>query len=482
MKLNDATLLKTRCYINGKWVPSAESVIEITNPATGASLAKVPSLGAKETRAAIDAAAKAWPEWRSFTAHHRSTLLRRWSTLILENIDDLATILTSEQGKPKTEAQGEISYAAAYIEWFAEEGRRAYGELIPTHSPDKRLVVSKEPVGICAAITPWNFPAAMITRKVAAALAAGCPIVVKPAAETPLTAFALAELAERAGIPAGVFSVITGDAVAIGGEMTSNPSVRKLSFTGSTKIGRLLMEQCAPSLKKLSLELGGNAPFIVFDDADIDSAVEGAMASKFRNAGQTCVCTNRFYIQRGIHDTFVERLTQAVISLRTGNGLEDSITQGPLIDDNAVDKVEKHIADALSKGATLVHGGTRDKLGGLFFEPTVISGVTADMLVSSEETFGPLAPISIFDTEEEVLALANASEFGLASYFYTTDLSRAWRLSEHLEAGMVGVNTGLISTEIAPFGGIKQSGIGREGARQGLEEYLTTKYVCFAGI
>jgi succinate-semialdehyde dehydrogenase/glutarate-semialdehyde dehydrogenase len=432
MKLNDSTLLKTECYINGKWVSSAGSTIEIRNPATEASLAKVPSLGAKETRAAIDAAAKAWPEWRGFTAHYRSTLLRRWATLILENIDDLATILTSEQGKPITEARGEISYAASYIEWFAEEGRRAYGELIPTHDPDKRLMVSKEPVGVCAAITPWNFPAAMITRKVAAALAAGCPIVVKPAAETPLSAFALAELAERSGIPAGVFSVITGDAIAIGGEMTSNPTVRKLSFTGSTKVGRLLMQQCAPSLKKLSLELGGNAPFIVFDDADIDAAVEGAMASKFRNAGQTCVCTNRFYIQRGIHDTFVERLIQAVKDLRTGNGLEDLITQGPLIDRDAIDKVEKHIADALSKGASLVRGGTRDKLGGLFFEPTVISGVTTDMLVSSEETFGPLAPISIFDTEEEVISLANASEFGLAAYFYTTDLSRAWRLPECL--------------------------------------------------
>ncbi|OMH37970.1 NAD-dependent succinate-semialdehyde dehydrogenase [Motiliproteus sp. MSK22-1] len=478
MNLNDPTLLRTGAFINGRWLSSDET-IEVTNPATGEILAEVPDFGQVEARSAIRAADVAWPLWREKTAAERSRMLRKWATLIQDNLEDISRILTLEQGKPLTESRGEIAYALSYLEWFAEEGRRAYGELIPPPSRDKRILINKEPVGVCAAITPWNFPAAMITRKTGAALAAGCPIVVKPASQTPLTALALAELANRAGIPPGVFSVITGSARAIGAEMTSSTIVRKLSFTGSTEIGRLLMEQSGKTLKKLSLELGGNAPFVVFDDADIDTAVSGAIASKFRNTGQTCVCTNRFYVQRGVYQQFIDKLRIAVSELRVGNGMENDSTQGPLIDQSAVAKVEEHIADALSKGATLVFGGHRHDLGGQFFEPTILSGISSEMLIAQEETFGPLAPISVFDDEKEALALANQTEFGLAAYFYTADVSRSWRFSEALEVGMVGVNTGIISTEVAPFGGIKQSGLGREGGRQGLDEYLVDKYVCF---
>jgi succinate-semialdehyde dehydrogenase/glutarate-semialdehyde dehydrogenase len=454
----------------------------VTNPATGAALGTVPQMGAAETRRAIAAANAAWPAWRKKTAKERATLLRTWQQLMLDNAEDLALLMTAEQGKPLAESRGEISYAASFIEWFAEEGKRVAGDTLQSPWPDRRLLVTKEPIGVCAAITPWNFPSAMITRKAGPALAAGCPMVVKPAELTPFSALALAVLAERAGIPAGVFSVITGASRAIGGEMTANPTVRKLTFTGSTAVGRLLMEQCAPTIKKLSLELGGNAPFIVFDDADLDAAVEGAIASKYRNAGQTCVCANRIYVQDGIYDAFAAKLVAAVAKLKVGNGVEAGVTQGPLIEDKAVLKVEEHIADALQKGARLLAGGKRHALGHSFFQPTVLADVTAAMLVASEETFGPLAPLFRFHSDEEAIALANDTEFGLAAYFYSRDMGRIWRVAEGLESGMVGVNTGLISNEIAPFGGVKQSGLGREGSHYGMDDYLVIKYICLGGI
>ncbi len=477
MKLQDSNLLRQQCYVNGQWV-GGEADFPVRNPANGAELARVPRLGAAETRAAIAAADAAWPEWRSRTAKERAAVLSRWFELMNQHADDLALLMTSEQGKPLAEAKGEVLYAASFVEWFAEEGKRAYGETIPAVAADKRMLVIKQPIGVCAAITPWNFPAAMITRKVAPALAAGCTVVVKPAEQTPLTALALAELAHRAGFPAGVFNVITGDPVAIGGELTSNPTVRKLSFTGSTEVGRLLMGQCAPSIKKLSLELGGNAPFIVFDDADLDAAVEGAMISKYRNTGQTCVCANRLLVQDGIYEAFAAKLAAKVATLKVGEGTEAGVTQGPLIDADALDKVEAHIADAVAHGARVLAGGRRHEKGGTFFQPTVLADVTPQMRVAREETFGPVAPLFRFKTEEEAIALANATEFGLASYFYSRDIGRIFRVGEALEYGMVGVNTGLISNEVAPFGGIKQSGLGREGSKYGLEEYLEVKYLC----
>ncbi|MDK9691958.1 NADP-dependent succinate-semialdehyde dehydrogenase [Azospira sp.] len=477
MKLEDSNLLRQQCYLNGQWV-GGESDFPVRNPASGAELARVPRLGAAETRAAIAAADAAWPAWRGRTAKERAGVLRRWFELMNQHADDLALLMTSEQGKPLAEARGEVAYAASFVEWFAEEAKRAYGETIPAVAADKRMLVIKQPIGVCAAITPWNFPAAMITRKVAPALAAGCTVVVKPAEQTPLTALALAELAHRAGFPAGVFNVITGDPVAIGGELTSNPTVRKLSFTGSTEVGRLLMGQCAPSIKKLSLELGGNAPFIVFDDADLDAAVEGAMISKYRNTGQTCVCANRLLVQDGIYEAFAARLAAKVATLKVGEGTEAGVTQGPLIDADALAKVEAHIADAVAHGARVLAGGRRHEKGGTFFQPTVLADVTPQMRVAREETFGPVAPLFRFQTEEEAIALANATEFGLASYFYSRDIGRIFRVGEALEYGMVGVNTGLISNEVAPFGGIKQSGLGREGSKYGLEEYLEVKYLC----
>lgn len=481
--LKDPSLLRHQCYINGAWVDAPDgATLAVHNPANGAALGTVPYMGAADTAAAISAANAAWPAWRKKTAKERSALLRKWNDLMLENADDLAMIMTVEQGKPLAEAKGEIGYAASFIEWFAEEAKRVAGETLQSPWPDRRLVVTKEPIGVCAAITPWNFPSAMITRKVGPALAAGCPIVVKPAELTPYSALALAVLAERAGIPAGVFNVITGDARAIGGEMTSNPVVRKLSFTGSTAVGRLLMQQCAPTIKKLSLELGGNAPFIVFDDADLDAAVEGAIASKYRNAGQTCVCANRLYVQDGVYDAFAAKLVAAVAKLKVGNGAEAGVTQGPLIEEKAVVKVEQHIADAVAKGGKVLTGGARHALGHGFFQPTIIADVNSDMLVASEETFGPLAPLFRFHKDEEVLAMANNTEFGLAAYFYSRDIGRIWRVAEGLESGMVGVNTGLISNEIAPFGGVKQSGLGREGSSYGMDDYLVIKYICMGGI
>ncbi len=437
-------------------------------------------MGAAETRRAIDAANAAWPAWRKKTAKERAAILRKWHDLMIAHADDLALILTTEQGKPLAEAKGEIGYAASFLEWFAEEGKRVYGDTIPTPAADKRIVVTKEPVGVCAAITPWNFPAAMITRKVGPALAAGCPIVVKPAEATPFSALAMAVLAERAGVPAGVFSVVTGEPKAIGGELTSNPIVRKLSFTGSTPVGRLLMAQCAATVKKVSLELGGNAPFIVFDDADLNAAVEGAIASKYRNSGQTCVCTNRFYVHEKVYDAFAEKLTAAVAKLKVGPGTEAGVVQGPLINGAAVRKVEAHIADALDKGARVTTGGQRHPLGHGFFEPTVLTGVTPDMKVAKEETFGPLAPLFRFSTEEEAIRYANDTEFGLAAYFYSRDIGRVWRVAEALEYGMVGINAGIISNEVAPFGGVKQSGLGREGSHYGIDDYVVIKYMCVA--
>lgn len=472
-------LIREACYIDGQWVGAdSGETIAVTNPATGEQLGTVPKCGADETRLAIAAAEAAFPAWRAKTAKERAVILRRWYELMMTNQEELARILTIEQGKSLTESRGEIAYGASFIEWFAEEGKRLYGEVIPGHMADKRIVVLKQPIGVAAAITPWNFPNAMITRKAGPALAAGCPIVIKPAAQTPYSALALAVLAEEAGIPAGVFNVLTGSASAIGGEMTANPVVRKLSFTGSTEIGRLLMRQSADTIKKLSLELGGNAPFIVFDDADLDAAVAGAMASKYRNSGQTCVCSNRLYVQSGVYDAFVDKLAAAAKALKVGNGLDAGTDQGPLIDDNAVAKVEEHVADALAKGGRLVAGGHRHALGGTFFEPTVIADATQDMLVAGEETFGPLAPVIRFDTEEEAIAMANDTEFGLAAYFYSTNLSRVWRVAEGIESGMVCVNSGILSTEVAPFGGVKQSGLGREGSRHGIDEYVEMKYVC----
>jgi succinate-semialdehyde dehydrogenase/glutarate-semialdehyde dehydrogenase len=483
LKLNDPSLLRAQCFIDGRWCDADDgATIAVVNPATGETLGSVPKMGAAETRRAIDAANAAWPAWRKKSAKERATILRRWNDLMLEHADDLALIMTAEQGKPLAEAKGEITYAASFLEWFAEEGKRIEGDTMPSPWPDRRVLVTKEPIGVCAAITPWNFPAAMITRKAGPALAAGCPMVVKPAELTPFSALALALLAERAGVPKGVFSVLTGDSKAIGGEMTSNPVVRKLTFTGSTQVGRILMEQCAPTIKKLSLELGGNAPFIVFDDADLDAAVEGAIASKYRNAGQTCVCANRIYVQDGVYDAFADKLVAAVAKLHVGNGQEAGVTQGPLIEEKAVRKVEEHIADALSKGARLLAGGERHALGHSFFQPTVLADVTSAMQVATEETFGPLAPLFRFKDEDEVINMANSTEFGLAAYFYARDIGRVWRVADALESGMVGVNTGLISTEIAPFGGVKQSGLGREGSRYGIEDYLVVKYICMGGL
>ena len=483
LTLKDPSLLRQQCYIAGQWCDAdGGATISVTNPATGETLGSVPKMGAAETRRAIEAANAAWPEWRKKPAKTRAAILRKWNDLILANADDLAALMTAEQGKPLSESKGEITYAASFIEWFGEEAKRIAGETLASPWPDKRVVVTREPIGVSAAITPWNFPSAMITRKAGPALAAGCPMVVKPAELTPFSALALAVLAERAGIPPGVFSVITGASREIGGEMTSNPIVRKLSFTGSTAVGRLLMEQSAPTIKKLSLELGGNAPFIVFDDADLDAAVEGAIASKYRNAGQTCVCANRIYVQDGVYNSFASKLVEAVRKLKVGNGADDGVTQGPLIEEKAVLKVEGHIADALGKGARLLLGGKRHELGHSFFQPTVLADVGADMLVAREETFGPLAPLFRFKTDEEAVALANDTEFGLAAYFYSRDIGRIWRVAEGLESGMVGVNTGLISTEIAPFGGVKQSGLGREGSTHGIDDYLVIKYICMGGI
>jgi succinate-semialdehyde dehydrogenase/glutarate-semialdehyde dehydrogenase len=483
LNLKDPALLRQQCYIDGAWCDARDAAtIAVVNPATGETLGTVPRMGALETAHAIAAANAAWPAWRKKGARERGLILRKWNDLMIENADDLALIMTAEQGKPLAESKGEIAYAAAFIEWFAEEGKRIEGDTLQSPWPDRRLLVTREPIGVCAAITPWNFPAAMITRKAGPALAAGCPMVVKPAELTPFSALALAVLAERAGLPKGVFSVVTGDSKAIGAEMTSNPLVRKLSFTGSTQVGRMLMEQCAPTIKKLSLELGGNAPFIVFDDADLDAAVEGAIASKYRNAGQTCVCANRLYVQDGVYQRFADKLVAAVARLKVGNGQEAGVTQGPLIEEKAVRKVEQHIADALAKGARLLAGGKRHALGHSFFEPTVLADVTSDMQVASEETFGPLAPLFRFTTEDDVIAMANDTEFGLAAYFYSRDIGRVWRVADALESGMVGVNTGLISTEVAPFGGVKQSGLGREGSRYGIDDYLVIKYICMGGL
>jgi succinate-semialdehyde dehydrogenase/glutarate-semialdehyde dehydrogenase len=480
MKLQDASLLRMQAYINGRWEDAdSAATLDVLNPATGTRLGTVPDLGVAQVRRSIQAAHKALPGWASRTARDRSVILRRWFDLILANQDDLATIMTAEQGKPWAEAKGEIAYAASYIEWFAEEGKRLYGDIIPGHQPDKRLLVIRQPVGVVAAITPWNFPSAMITRKAGAALAAGCTFVVKPAAQTPYSALALAELAARAGVPEGVLNIVTGSAAReMGNELTSNPLVRKLTFTGSTAVGKMLMRQCAGTLKKVSLELGGNAPFIVFEDADLDAAVAGAINSKYRNTGQTCVCTNRFLVQGSVYDEFTRRLVEAVSKLRVGNGLEGVTDQGPLIDSKALEKVEEHLADAVGNGAKVAHGGKRHALGGTFFEPTVLTQVRPDMLLAREETFGPVAPLFRFETEAEAIRIANDTEFGLAAYVYTRDLSRSWRVSESLEYGMVGLNTGLISTEVAPFGGMKESGMGREGSRYGLLDYTELKYLC----
>jgi len=481
--LKNEFLLRQRCFIRGAWTEADDGrTIPVRNPATGEVLGTVPRMGAAEAARAVRAAAGAFPAWRARTAKDRAAILRRWFDLITANREDLATLMTAEQGKPMTESRGEIAYAAGYVEWYAEEAKRIYGDTIPPHQADKRIVVLKQPVGVVAAITPWNFPSAMITRKAGPALAAGCTVVAKPASATPFSALALAALGEEAGLPPGAFNVITGDSPAIGRELTQNPLVRKLSFTGSTEIGKQLMAQCSSTVKKVSLELGGNAPFIVFDDADLEAAVEGAMQSKYRNSGQTCICTNRILVQDGILEPFTRKLSEAVGRLKVGDGLRAETQQGPLIDEAAVRKVEEHIAEAVAKGARVVIGGARHALGGTFFQPTVLAGVTAEMRVSREETFGPVAPVFRFATEEEAIRMANDTEFGLAAYFYTRDLSRAWRVSERLEYGMVGLNTGLISTEVAPFGGMKESGIAREGSRYGIEPYLEIKYVCVGGI
>src|SRR5580704_16614126 len=483
LELKDAGLLRTQAYVAGEWAAANNGATrDVLNPATGQKLGTVPNMGTGETRRAIEAAAAALPAWAKKTAQERALILRRWYELMLANQEDLARIMTAEQGKPLAEARAEIAYAAGFIEWFGEEGKRLYGDVIPGHQADKRILVLRQPVGVVAAITPWNFPAAMITRKAAPALAAGCTFVCKPATQTPYSALALAHLAERAGVPRGVLSVLTGDSAAIGGEMTSHRAVRKLSFTGSTEVGKKLMAQCVGTLKKLSLELGGNAPFIVFEDADLDAAVAGTIASKYRNTGQTCVCANRLFVQASIYDEFVRKLTAAVAKLAVGDGLAGRTDQGPLIDAKALAKVEEHIADAVSKGAKIAAGGKRHALGGTFFQPTILTDVNSSMLVAREETFGPVAPLFRFKSEEEAVRLANDTEFGLAGYFYTRDLARAWRVSEALECGIVGLNTGIISTEVAPFGGIKESGIGREGSKYGILDYTELKYVCVGGI
>jgi succinate-semialdehyde dehydrogenase/glutarate-semialdehyde dehydrogenase len=479
----DTKLFRQACYIDGAWVGAGSGgTIDVDNPATGETLGTVPRFGRSETRTAIEAAARAFPSWRRKTAKERATIMRRFFDLMMANQEDLAQLMTAEQGKPIAESRGEVAYAASFLEWFGEEAKRVYGDTIPGHQPDKRILVVKEPIGVVACITPWNFPLAMITRKAGPAIAAGCTVVLKPASQTPFSALALAELAERAGVPKGVFNVITGSASEIGGELTGNPIVRKLSFTGSTEIGKLLMAQCATTVKKLSLELGGNAPFIVFDDANLDAAVEGAIQSKYRNTGQTCVCANRLLVQDTVYDAFADKLAVAVGKLNPAPGSDATATQGPLIDDKAVEKVESHIADARSKGARVLVGGKRHALGGRFFEPTILVDVTPAMAVAREETFGPVAPLFRFKTEDEAIALANDTEFGLAAYFYGRDVGRIWRVAEALEYGIVGINTGIISTEVAPFGGVKESGLGREGSKYGLEEFLEIKYLCLGGI
>ena len=483
MKLNDSSLFRRQNYIDGAWCDAEKGdVIEVDNPATGEIIGTVPRAGTAETRRAIEAANRALGPWRARTAGDRAKIMRAWFNLMHDNVDDLALIMTLEQGKPLAEARGEVAYAASFIEWFAEEGKRLYGDTIPAHQADKRIVVIKEPIGVCAAITPWNFPAAMITRKVGPALAAGCTMVVKPASQTPFSALALAELGERAGLPAGVMSVLAGTSSEIGSEMTSNPIVRKLTFTGSTEIGKVLMKQCADTVKKATMELGGNAPFIVFDDADLDDAVEGALASKYRNAGQTCVCANRLLVQDGVYDTFLDKLASAVSSMKVGKGTDDGVMIGPLIDQAAVAKTEEHIDDAVAKGGRVIVGGSRHELGGNFFQPTIVADVTTNMAVAKEETFGPMAPIFRFKDETEAILMANDTEFGLAAYFYARDIGRIWRVSEGVEYGIVGINTGIISTEVAPFGGMKESGLGREGSKYGIDDYVEVKYLCIGGI
>ncbi len=483
LKLSDPKLFRQQAYIDGAWVDAdSKKTKPVNNPATDEILGSVPDMGTDETRRAIEAANRAWPAWRAKTGKERAAILRKWFELMMANQQDLAILMTAEQGKPLAEAKGEVAYAAGFIEWFGEEAKRAYGDTIPSHAADRRIVVLKEPIGVTVAITPWNFPAAMITRKAGAALAAGCPMVIKPASQTPFSALALAELGERAGIPKGVLSVVTGSASKIGAEMTSNPIVRKLSFTGSTDIGKQLAQECAGTIKKMSLELGGNAPFIVFDDADLDEAVKGAIASKYRNTGQTCVCANRLLVQDGVYDAFAEKLAVAVKKLRVGDGLKGETEPGPLIDMKAVEKIEEHIQDAVGKGARVVVGGKRHALGGSFFEPTILADVTPKMLVAKEETFGPLAPLFRFKTEAEAIQMANDTEFGLASYFYSRDIGRIWRVAEALEYGIVGINEGLISTEVAPFGGVKESGLGREGSKYGMDEYMEVKYLCLGGL
>ena len=483
VQLKDMSLFRQQCYIDGAWVDAdGKETLPVYNPADGQQIGTVPKLGAAETRRAIEAANAAWPAWRTKTAKERAAVLRRWYDLMMQHQEDLAILMTVEQGKPLAESRGEIAYGASFIEWFAEEAKRVYGDTIPAQSPDRRIVVIKQPIGVCAAVTPWNFPNAMITRKAGPALAAGCTMVIKPASMTPYSALALCELAERAGIPKGVLSVVTGPAAEIGKELTTNPLVRKFTFTGSTEVGKQLMAQCATTVKKVSLELGGNAPFIVFDDADLDSAVEGAMASKYRNTGQTCVCANRIFVQDSVYDAFARKFADKVDAMKVGNGLEEGVTQGPLIDMKAVEKVEEHITDALSKGARVITGGKRHEKGGQFFQPTVLADVTTAMKVTHEETFGPVAPLYRFKSEQELLELANDTEFGLAAYFYSRDIGRVWRVAEGLEAGIIGINVGIISTEVAPFGGMKESGIGREGSKYGLEEFLEVKYLCLGDI
>jgi succinate-semialdehyde dehydrogenase/glutarate-semialdehyde dehydrogenase len=483
MKLQDPRLLRDLGFIDGNWVGAdSGGTLPVHNPATAAILGVIPNMGTEETRRAIAAAATALPSWAARTAKDRAVIMRRWFDLMLANQEDLAVLMTAEQGKPLAESKGEIAYAASFIEWFAEEGKRLYGDIIPGHQADKRIMVLRQPVGVVAAITPWNFPSAMITRKAGPALAAGCTMVCKPATQTPYSALALAELADRAGVPKGVFNVVTGSSAAIGGEMTSNPKVRKVTFTGSTEVGKKLMAQCAGTVKKLSLELGGNAPFIVFDDADLDAAVQGAIASKYRNTGQTCVCANRLLVHDGVYQEFSKKLAAVVAKLRVGDGLAGVTDQGPLIDAKAVAKVEEHIADALGKGASVALGGKRHALGGTFFEPTILTGVTSRMLIAREETFGPIAPLFKFHSEAEAIAMANDTEFGLAAYVYTRDLARSWRVSEAIEYGIVGLNTGIISTEVAPFGGVKESGTGREGSKYGILDYTELKYICVGGV
>jgi len=484
MKLTESRLLRQQCYVNGQWVVAdGGGTLAVTNPATGAEIARVPDMGVDETRRAIEAANAAWPAWRAKTAKERAAILRAWFNLIMAHQEDLAVLMTAEQGKPLAEARGEVAYGASFIEWFAEEGKRIYGDVIPSHGPDKRIVVIKQPIGVVAAITPWNFPNAMITRKCAPALAAGCPVVIKPAALTPLSALALAELADRAGIPPGVLNILTTKrSSAMGAEMTSNPLVRKLSFTGSTEIGKTLMQQCAANVTKISLELGGNAPFIVFDDADLDAAVAGAIASKYRNTGQTCVCANRLLVQDGVHDAFAEKLADAVKAMTVGDGLAGETQQGPLIDTAALDKVQALVGDAVGKGARVVLGGKPHSLGGTFYEPTILTDVSRSMRLFREEIFGPVAPLYRFSTEDEAIRMANDTPYGLAAYFYARDIGRVWRVSEGLEYGIVGINEGIISTEVAPFGGVKESGLGREGSRYGMDDFVEIKYLCMGGL